>query len=139
MEKLNLDIKALPDQLNEESWPSMKIKFQEIFLERTQQEWTSLFYGVDACVTPVLSFTHPIPNSTPTDNQELWPRIAAMPQPAPYLSRTPAKKAEVLQVPFMEAGKHSIEILSEFGLDSTEIQTLLASGAIADSSIFPKL
>jgi alpha-methylacyl-CoA racemase len=113
----------------------MKIKFQKIFLEKTQLEWTCLFDGSDACVTPVLSFTDPIPNSTPTDNQEQWPRKAAMPQPAPLLSRTPAIKAEILEDPFMEPGKHTIEILNEFGIESNEIQHLLKSDAIIDSSL----
>lgn len=134
-----MDIKNLPDQLDRESWPSLKIKFQEIFLEKTQEEWTLLFDGSDACVTPVLSFTDPIPDSAPTDHQEQWPRKATMPQPAPYLSRTPAKRAEMLEEPFMEVGKHTIEILNEFGLDSIEIQNLLKSNVIMDSSVTSKL
>ncbi|KAI7891051.1 CoA-transferase family III domain-containing protein [Mucor mucedo] len=139
VEKLNLDTTSLPDQLDRESWPSLKIRFQEIFLEKTQEEWTLIFDGSDACVTPVLSFTDPIPNSAPTNNEEQWPRTASMPQPAPFLSRTPAKKAEMLEEPFMEVGKHTIEILVEFGLGSAEIQSLLRSRAIVDASITSKL
>ncbi|KAI8052675.1 CoA-transferase family III domain-containing protein [Thamnidium elegans] len=132
VEKLNL--KDIPDQLDRSSWPDMKIKFQEIFLQKTQIEWTALFDGSDACVTPVLSFTEPIPNSTPVNNANQWPRQASMPQPAPLLSRTPAKLAVRAEDPFMEPGKHSIEILSEFGIKSNQIQQLLKAGAIVDSS-----
>lgn len=134
IEKLNLEIEDLPDQSDKESWPSMKIKFKEIFLGKTQLEWTNVFDGSDACVTPVLSFHDPIPNSTPTINENQWPRQAALPQPAPLLSRTPALKAETRDDPFMKAGKHSIEILKEYGIDSDDINQLLKSGVVIDSS-----
>jgi alpha-methylacyl-CoA racemase len=140
LEKLSLDPSELPDQLDRSSWPDMKAKLQAIFSTKTQQEWTLIFDGSDACVTPVLSFKEPIPNSTPTvgytNNQ--WPRQAKYPQPAPLLSRTPAKAVvDTVQEnngPFLESGKHSIEILSEFGISSNEIQLLLKSGALIDNS-----
>ncbi|MFC0529983.1 CaiB/BaiF CoA transferase family protein [Phytohabitans kaempferiae] len=53
-----LDLRAdeLPDQLDRASWPAVKARFAEVFAARTRDEWTEVFAGTDACVTPVLSF-----------------------------------------------------------------------------------
>lgn len=139
MQKLDLNSSELPDQLDRESWPEMKTKLQAVFSTKTQHEWTLIFDGSDACVTPVLSFKHPIPNSTHTSGltDKQWPRQAKYPQPAPLLSRTPAKSVNISQdnnEPFLESGKHSIEILREFGVSPSEIQVLLKSGVLVDHS-----
>lgn len=75
----------------------MKLVFDEIFATETQLKWAELFDGTDACVTYVLFFQNPIPNSKNSivaDGKQ-WPRKAAVPQPAPLLSRTPCIKATV--------------------------------------------
>jgi len=61
---LDLDTKIdLPDQHDESEWPSMIKLFQEIFLNKTRDEWESVFINSDACVAPVLELeelnTHP--------------------------------------------------------------------------------
>lgn len=38
-------------------WAVNKSQLQQIFLRRTQSEWTQVFDGSDACVTPVLGMT----------------------------------------------------------------------------------
>lgn len=104
----------MPKQYDKEDWPLMKQKFRNIFLQRTQDEWAAIFVGSDACVTPVLSFQ---------DNA---------PQPAPILSRTPA---QLVQSPtFLQPGKHSIEVLKEFGISSNEIQLLLSTQALKNNA-----
>lgn len=125
--QLNTD-ETLPDQLDKEAWPDMKARFQSIFAAKTQQEWCSIFDGSDACVTPVLSFQDPIPN---TD------RKAGAPYPAPHLSRTPAKRPLTSQEdapPFLTVGENSIEILKEFGIESDRIEKLLESNALVDAT-----
>ncbi|CAO3643805.1 unnamed protein product [Mucor hiemalis] len=134
LDKLQLNGDDQPDQLDRDSWRKMKVKFQDIFSQKTQLEWTTIFDGSDACVTPVLSFTDAIPNSTSTSSSKQWPRQAAMPQPAPLLSRTPAKKAQTVDDPFLAPGKHTIEVLGELGTQSATVQSLLKSGAIVDVS-----
>ncbi|KAI9280410.1 CoA-transferase family III domain-containing protein [Sporodiniella umbellata] len=109
LEKLGLDKEEyLPRQHNKEEWLPMKQKFQEIFSKRTQEEWSAIFAGSDACVTPVLP---------PPEN---------IPQPFPILSRTPALPAMDSDEPtFLEPGEHTAKILKEFGIPSNEIQQLL--------------
>ncbi|WP_182379262.1 CaiB/BaiF CoA-transferase family protein [Nocardioides sp. WS12] len=46
----------LPAQLDEQTWPSLRSRFSDIFASRTRDEWAATFDGTDACVTPVLSF-----------------------------------------------------------------------------------
>lgn len=46
----------LPDQLDRTGWPVLRERFARIFAERTRDEWTRVFDGTDACVTPVLTF-----------------------------------------------------------------------------------
>jgi alpha-methylacyl-CoA racemase len=135
LEKLNLNNdESLPNQLDKEAWPEMKTMFQSIFASKTQQEWCLIFDGSDACVTPVLSFKDPIPNTN---------RMAEAPSPAPQLSRTPAKKLEVVDEesspPFLNVGENSVEILKEFGIESDRIKELLSSSALVDSSSKSKL
>ncbi|KAK4518362.1 uncharacterized protein ATC70_001715 [Mucor velutinosus] len=129
LEKLHLNKdEALPNQLDKEAWPRMKTKFQSIFATKTQQEWCSIFDGSDACVTPVLSFQDPIPNTN---------RMAEAPRPAPHLSRTPAKGPDASNEdspPFLTVGDNSIEILKEFGIGSDQIEKLLASNALVDAT-----
>ncbi|KAI8987615.1 CoA-transferase family III domain-containing protein [Mycotypha africana] len=124
--KLGLDQATLPNQMDRETWPSMKKRFQDIFLTKTQSEWTSIFEGSDACVTPVLSFNDTKDHTAP-------------PQPAPILHRTPAIKSTSadtdLDHAFLEPGKNSMEVLLEFKIEENLIRRLLASGALKSKSM----
>ncbi|KAK4314264.1 hypothetical protein Pmani_014416 [Petrolisthes manimaculis] len=89
-----------PDLVGQmDDFDSMKKVLEDKFKEKNQKEWTEVFYGKDACVTPVLTIEeaphHPhntyrgtfIPSST-NDGGQYEPR------PAPYLSRTPGSVQE---------------------------------------------
>ena len=67
---LGLDAADLPQQLDPSQWPALKRKFADIFatvayrllcclimLQKTLDEWTAIFAGSDACVTPVLTLS----------------------------------------------------------------------------------
>lgn len=76
----------LPAQLDRSGWPVLRERFEQIFAERTRDEWVGVFAGTDACVTPVLTFAeaatdeHLSGRGTITDTP-----LAA---PAPRFSRT---------------------------------------------------
>jgi alpha-methylacyl-CoA racemase len=53
---LGLDSAALPAQYDTDSWPALAEAFAARFATRTRDEWAAHFEGVDACVTPVLTF-----------------------------------------------------------------------------------
>ncbi|KAI8985894.1 CoA-transferase family III domain-containing protein [Pilobolus umbonatus] len=139
IDKMGLKDEELPDQSDKESWPSMKSRFSELFATKTQGEWTEIFDGSDACVTPVLSFQEPIPDSSVPDKKNYWPRQAPPPQPSPILSRTPANEVFDGGEVFLTQGMHTVDVLREFNISEEEIKTLLKSRAIVDAGTRPRL
>ncbi|KAI9011004.1 CoA-transferase family III domain-containing protein [Phycomyces nitens] len=137
---LGLSDQDLPDQHDSSQWPAMKQKIVEIFMTKTQSEWTRIFDDLDACTTPVLSVEHSVPDDGLPQSREHWPREASFPQPAPLLSRTPATPVVYpTSNPFLAVGKHSVEILTQFGFDTATIQSLLAAKAVSDTGLCQKM
>ena len=54
---LCLDAALLPDRDDRASWPELREILAAAFLSKTRDQWTEIFHGSDACVTPVLSMT----------------------------------------------------------------------------------
>jgi alpha-methylacyl-CoA racemase len=54
---LGLTADEVPAQSDKARHPEMQRIFAERFAEKTRDEWTTVFAGTDACVTPVLSWT----------------------------------------------------------------------------------
>lgn len=54
--KLGVDGSTLPAQMDRARWPELHRRFEEVFASRTRDEWSAVFDGTDACVTPVLRF-----------------------------------------------------------------------------------
>lgn len=135
---LDLDPGSLPPQMSFTDWPELRRIFTERFASKSQEDWSQVFDGTDACVTPVLSFqqvsSHPHNqerNSFLTDsNGEESPR------PAPVLSRTPAEPS-LSSDPFI--GEHTVEVLNEFGFKSEEIEQMMTHGVVEGDAIKAKL
>lgn len=130
---LELDSADLPPQMSFNDWPQLRRVFTERFASKTQADWTRIFDGTDACVTPVLSFddvsSHP-------HNQQRGSFIKdsdgeESPRPAPVLSRTPAEPCLASDP---RIGEHTVEILKEYGFTSAQIKQLLAAGTVECSS-----
>lgn len=126
---LGLNSTELPHQMSFDDWPEIRSVFTEHFASKTQAEWTGIFDGTDACVTPVLSFDEVGSHS---HNQQRGSFIKdsngeESPRPAPVLSRTPAEPS---LTPDPAIGEHTIEVLKEYGLTSEQIQQLMAKGII---------
>nr|WP_090342678.1 CaiB/BaiF CoA-transferase family protein [Mycolicibacterium malmesburyense]CRL73221.1 putative acyl-CoA transferase/carnitine dehydratase [Mycolicibacterium malmesburyense] len=88
---LGLSADDLPPQMDREAFPKMRELFAERFASKTRDEWTEIFAGTDACVTPVLTW------SEAADNEHLRARSTLVhangvdqAAPAPRFSRTPA-------------------------------------------------
>ncbi|MGV0873603.1 CaiB/BaiF CoA transferase family protein [Mycolicibacterium sp. XJ879] len=88
---LGLSADELPPQMDREAFPDVHNLFAERFASKTREEWTEVFAGTDACVTPVLTW------SEAAQNEHLRARstmVAAngvdQAAPAPRFSRTPA-------------------------------------------------
>jgi len=84
------DNKFLSAQNDVIGWPKLKKKFTDVFKTKTRAEWTKIFEGKDACVTPVLKLDEVLSNPH-NKTRNLLTEIDGMmqPSPAPRLSRTP--------------------------------------------------
>ncbi|MEU1597318.1 CaiB/BaiF CoA-transferase family protein [Streptomyces sp. NPDC005708] len=130
LDALGLEPSELPAQWDRAQWPAMKRRFGEVFRTRTRDEWAADLEGRDCCVTPVLSMAeapahpHNVARGAFVEADGL-----VQPAPAPRFDRTPAmvdRKAP-------EPGEHTVEILKERGVEPGTIETLLASGSVAQA------
>jgi alpha-methylacyl-CoA racemase len=87
---------ALPPQADRDRWPEMQDVIATAFAGRTRAEWTAIYAGTDACVTPVLSLGEAPdgPHLAARGSQlviETGSGPATVPAAAPRLSRTPGR------------------------------------------------
>src|SRR4029078_1868234 len=52
----------VPNQFDVAAYPEMFKLFTDRFASKTRDEWTAVFAGTDACVTPVLTWTEAAQN-----------------------------------------------------------------------------
>ena len=88
---LGLSPDEMPNQFDLANYPKMREIFTERFAGKTRAEWSEIFAGTDACVTPVLSWTEA------AQNEHLKARATVVrangveqAAPAPRFSRTPS-------------------------------------------------
>lgn len=88
-----LDLGEVPNQFDRECWPEIEAALTSAFARRPRDEWSEVFSGIDACVTPVLApdelATHPLVTSRHPDF-----RLDSVPA-VPVLSRTRASRREM--------------------------------------------
>ena len=136
LEKLGLTEDELP-QLDFEQGHS---KLTKIFKTKTQAEWSDIFDGSDACVTPVLTFNN-VATHTHNNSQKTFAMGKdglVVPNPAPRLSRTPGESLAT-QVSNTNPGDHSIEILSEYKYSDNDIKDFIENGIVEQTKHTSKL
>jgi alpha-methylacyl-CoA racemase len=103
LKRLELSEADFP-QWDRSRWPELKQKLANIFREHTRDQWTEVFEGSDACVTPVLDLFEA---SEHPHNQLRASFVqldgAALPAPAPRFSATPSKYADATRASPEEA------------------------------------
>lgn len=138
LQGLGLDAGELPPQMSFDDWPELRRIFTQRFASKTQADWSRVFDGSDACVTPVLAFDQV---SSHPHNQERGSFVKdssgqESPRPAPVLSRTPAEPGLVSNP---DPGEHTVEVLEEYGFTSTEIEKMVAAGVVECNAVKAKL
>lgn len=89
LDGLGLDAESLPAQWDRSRWKELRAALETAFDSRSRDEWSAVFSGTDACVTPVLSYEEALAHphlkarSTFTQIDEI-----DQPRPAPRFSRT---------------------------------------------------
>ena len=90
---LGLDPATLPDQTDRSGHDILRQRFTETFATRSRQEWTEVFDGTDACVTPVLTFAEAARHPQIAHREALIELDGVIQHaPAPRFSRTPAPR-----------------------------------------------
>jgi alpha-methylacyl-CoA racemase len=99
-------------------------------VSRTREEWTAVFAGTDACVTPVLGLTE-APAHPHLAARGTYVETAAGPQPAPAprFSRTPAAVRGAPRRP----GQDTVAALTAWGFTAEEVAALIERGAVVQS------
>ena len=92
-EGLNLSPDLIENRHDKSRWPEMRKAYAEIFATRSQNEWTEIFAGTDACVTPVLDFNEALEDTHMQARQTLVHTNGVIePSVAPRFSRTPGRR-----------------------------------------------
>jgi len=88
---LGLSATDVPNQLDVASYQRMRDIFTQRFASRTRDEWTQVFAGTDACVTPVLTWSEAAANDhLNARSTVISAHGVEQAAPAPRFSRTPA-------------------------------------------------
>ncbi len=128
--KLGIDPELLPAREDRGEWPGVSTRLAAEFGKRTRDEWTELFAGSDACVTPVLTpgeaVEHPHNVARAT-----FAEVDGMPQPAPAPRFSRTSPTTPTGAPAV--GEHTTSALSDWGFSAGEIADLVAAGAIAQA------
>jgi len=122
---LGLSADDLPPQMDRTKWPEMKERFAGLFREKSRDEWTEIFSGADACVTPVLSPSEAAHHPYNSAREVFTNEGATQPNPAPRFSRTPAS----VRSPPREPGSGTRQGLMAWGVSEERLVALRAAGA----------
>jgi alpha-methylacyl-CoA racemase len=127
LETLGIDPKSLPDQFDKSGWPVIRQRFDDLFKQKTRDEWCAIMEGTDICFAPVLSFSEA---SKHFHNQARGSFVEVdgivQPGPAPRFSRTPSS----VKFGPPAFGAHTEEALQAWGFSAGEIEALAAEKAI---------
>jgi alpha-methylacyl-CoA racemase len=117
-----LGLESLKDvQWIKAGWSDMRSQFTEIFASRTRDEWAEVFEGLDACVSPVLTYEEAALHEHAVARKSfIYPDKLRQPAPAPRFSRSVTPTPEAPGVP----GEETTEVLLEFGFSPEEISAL---------------
>jgi len=126
IEGLGLADAELPAQLDAAGWPELAERFAQVFASRSREEWTDVFAGSDACVTPVLGMAEAPDFEHNRSRGTFVGGSPPQPGPAPRFDRTPASDPSAPPEPGSSTG----ELLVELGYSTERIATLRDLGVI---------
>jgi alpha-methylacyl-CoA racemase len=130
LEGLGLTGRLPGGQHERQHWPEQRRLIAEVIASRTRDEWTAVFEGTDACLTPVLGLTE----------APAHPHLAArgtfvdgpggpQPGPAPRFSRTPGAVRGTPRA----AGADTRSALRAWGFEPDEVAALEQAGAVVQN------
>jgi alpha-methylacyl-CoA racemase len=126
LEVLEIEPRDAP-QWDRAGWPSLKLRFAEIFSLRTRGEWVERLEHAEACATGVYTMEEAATHRHLTA-RETFVEVdgVVQPAPAPRFSRTPATIASPPHTP----GADTDSALEAWGIEAHERDRLRQTGAI---------
>ncbi len=123
---LGLDEAGLPNRFDRAVWPQLRARLAVSFAQRTRDEWTDIFDGTDACVTPVLGIEEVAAHPHNQARGALRPSPSGpVPSPAPRFSSWEATiPAEQLDE------SAAADILVDMGLERGVVDEMVDSGTL---------
>ena len=114
LEKLDITDPRFNDQMNKKLWPEFKRIISLKVVLKTRDEWSNIFSGSDACVTPVLDLEES-KNHHHNVSRDAFVDIDGFNQPAPSprFSNTPLN----IKHNASEIGVDMVEVCEEFNLN----------------------
>ncbi len=132
LSKLNLKREVDAARQNERAtWPEMTALFERTFAQKTRNDWSKLFEGSDACVTPVLDMSE-APDHPQQVAAEAFMEINGVRQPTPVPKFSVMRHKPTVGAP--EIGAHTQEVLARLGYSEKEIEAFSQSGLILRDS-----
>lgn len=125
--ELGIDSKDFGSRFDRSSWAEQGTLLAKAFGQRTRGEWTDVFAGTDACVSPVLDLDEaPLDRHLASRATFVTVGDVNVPAPAPRFERAASAMGERAGRP----GKDGAGILAEVGMVSSDIAELVAQGAV---------
>ena len=115
-----------PDQNDRHGWPALRTQLQDIFRQKTRDEWCAIMEGTDVCFAPVLTLPEAVAHPH-NRARGVFIEVAgvAQPAPAPRFSRT---KPETPRPP-EPAAADPTDALRAWGFGDAETAELAREGA----------
>jgi alpha-methylacyl-CoA racemase len=129
LEKTGIDDPEFSHQMDRTAWPRLTEKLAAVIAKKTQAEWCAIMDATDVCFAPVLDLDA-APKHPHNVARQTFVEVAGVvqPAPAPRFSATPG----AIQGPPPKVGAHDREALKDWGFSASEIESLTASGALAE-------
>jgi alpha-methylacyl-CoA racemase len=125
--RMGLSAEPLPPQMDRGSWPAMRERLATVFKQKTRAEWTAIFEGSDACVSPVLTMREAAEHPHVRARETLVEAHGVLqPSPSPRFSRTPP----ALSRPPSNPSADTDDALASWGVSTERIAALRAALAI---------
>ena len=121
----------LPPQNDTDRWPEIRATFAALFKQRTRDEWTEVFAGSDACVSPVLDLDE-VAEFAPNRARDLMVDVGGMMQPAPaprFAETRPGRPRAAVA-----GGADTRRVLDDAGFSRSEVEALIASGVVHEAA-----
>ncbi|CAN5421608.1 CaiB/BaiF CoA-transferase family protein [soil metagenome] len=127
LEKCGITTSEFANPADRAAWPGLRAKLEGVFKTRTREQWCELMEGTDLCFAPVLSLSEAPHHPHNRARQTFVEMNGAMhPAPAPRFSVTPSSVST--RVP--KIGQQSLSVLDAMGVSASEVDVLVAEGAV---------